>query len=677
MRISIIHIWIALVSSTVALAQPSNQVSTESYLTAATKAQEASNPYEAISLYQEAYESSAEASTIVGLVQAYEQIRDYNQVITWSERYLDAKEGKSDLGLLLTYANALKSMGQYSKALKYYKKMDRYKLDEPTRRRINKARQGAVMASSAEPQLGVSVVNAGPSINKSSSEYSPFLTKGGDLYYAALTNPTGVAVASSQRYSAKLFVASANAGAMGEPQAMDQSINDADYFQSNVALSDDGQQMIFARQRLSGESQIVSSDLYRSYKKNGSWMEPKQISPTDGALYKSPSLGQYQGQSGVYFVSDRDDSYGGYDIYFAGLTQDGMMGEPKNLGSDINTSDDEESPFYAEGQLYFSSKGHPGFGGYDVFYSMLGQKEISNMGRPYNSPADDLYFMMADDYSGVLVSNRGEGEVVSLQGPTCCNDIYMVNRAKIELAINAEDSESAGPIAGAAVVVTDSRGRAISAGEMGYYLLDADEKYTVEVSADGFEAASTTVSTADMWTSRRIEENVALKPIVLPPPPAEPEVITVAEPIVLEEILFDYNDDKILPAAEGDLNYLLTLMRKYEDMKIKISSHTDARGVDSYNQRLSQRRSDSVRKWLIAQGVDRNRLTATGSGSTRPLKVYARLAEKHDFLHVGDVLDAAYIAKLNAAQQELAHQLNRRSEFEITAGPKVILKKVK
>jgi peptidoglycan-associated lipoprotein len=141
----------------------------------------------------------------------------------------------------------------------------------------------------------------------------------------------------------------------------------------------------------------------------------------------------------------------------------------------------------------------------------------------------------------------------------------------------------------------------------------------------------------------------------------------------MENILYEFGDDKILPTAEPDLNFLLEIMNQYPDLIIELSSHTDNRGNDEFNKGLSQRRAESARQWLLQKGIQQSRIKAVGNGENIPKIVDDRLANKHPQFSSGDVFSAEYINKLETEEdKELAHAFNRRTEFKIIGGPKVI-----
>ncbi len=195
------------------------------------------------------------------------------------------------------------------------------------------------------------------------------------------------------------------------------------------------------------------------------------------------------------------------------------------------------------------------------------------------------------------------------------------------------------------------------------FLLELNQNYLLIASAENFKSDTVAFNTHNLSNSILIEEQLRLVPL--------PRYVTVTREKIftLDNIYYDYNDDKITKAAEPDLQLLYELMTENPTMVIELSSHTDGRGGDQFNLDLSQRRAESARQWIIAKGVEAERIKAIGYGKTRPKVTDETLAEQHSFLSAGTVLNLDFINQLSAEQQETAHQINRRTEFQIVGGP--------
>jgi outer membrane protein OmpA-like peptidoglycan-associated protein len=279
-----------------------------------------------------------------------------------------------------------------------------------------------------------------------------------------------------------------------------------------------------------------------------------------------------------------------------------------------------------------------------------------------------------EGYHGFLVSNRPAEGARSLHGKTCCNDIYNVSLKKIEatLAALAYDLETKEPLNGVTfeLIQLGDKSKTVDSKTNGsgnnYDMpLELDRSYIIVASAENYENDTFAINTLGLFDSKNFPAKLELKPGRIT------KKIVRNEPFVLENILYDFDDDKILPPAEGDLQVIFDLMNKYPDMVIELSSHTDARGIDEYNRNLSQRRAESARRWLTDKGIARTRIQAKGYGESQPKTVDAKSASKFAWLSAGQVLTEDYINSLlpDSVRFEAAHQLNRRTEFKILEGP--------
>ncbi|MEL6867809.1 MAG: OmpA family protein, partial [Bacteroidota bacterium] len=280
----------------------------------------------------------------------------------------------------------------------------------------------------------------------------------------------------------------------------------------------------------------------------------------------------------------------------------------------------------------------------------------NNIGRPYNSSADDLYFSIdADGYFGLLASNRKGTD--SVKGKTCCTDIYTIYRSNINVdLITKTFTEEGEPLNGSKVYVVQ-----MINGKQGEFDMRVKEEaneynfqlqrnlsYRLYAVKDGYFPDSLDLNTVGIKKSKTFEEQFKLRKI--PPPAPVYDTITSENPIRLSKIYYDFDDAKILPAAEEDLTFLLGLMNDYPDMVIELSSHTDSQGSGVYNQKLSQKRADSAKKWLIDKGIVDERIKAVGYGEKKILNQ----------------------CKNGVRCTDEEHGFNRRTEFSILEGPTTI-----
>jgi len=335
-----------------------------------------------------------------------------------------------------------------------------------------------------------------------------------------------------------------------------------------------------------------------------------------------------------------------------------------NLGSIINTSEDEVSPYYNDGTLYFSTDGHPSMGGLDIYYSSWNGSSWTapaNMGFVYNSSYDDIDFTLNRDGSGgYLVSNRIHKDKKRLKSKTCCDDIYefSIREIVIDLLAKVTDDKDQ-PLTEASIDLIDvtmdrdTTSKVNLASNDFNFLLDSEHSYTAVVTREGYYPQTIEFNTVGIIDDYTVSKVIALKPIpvvVKEEPKVIVEVVKKNEAIRLNNIYYDYDDDKILQDAEIDLNVILGLMNQYPDMVIELSSHTDSRGVSTYNQNLSQRRAESARNWLIDKGVDGARIQPVGYGESVILNHCTNGTRCSDD----------------------EHRVNRRTEFKMISGPDTI-----
>lgn len=458
-------------------------------------------------------------------------------------------------------------------------------------------------------------------------------------------------------YHAKIYSAARTPqGDFSKASALDESINRIDFYNTGVSFSEDGQKMYFTRAKYNNNG-VENSQIYLSKRAGDKWGSPYPIEALNNEFRSMhPYEGELFGRKVLYYISDMPGGYGGYDIYYSTITGD-TYEKPVNLGEKINTPRNEMSPFYKDGALYFSSNGHPGMGGLDNFYSEWdGSKwsEVTNMGFNYNTSYDDSFLRFNQGgTAGYVVSNRTHKDKKKYKNTdTCCDDIYMIQIRDLVIELKTIVNNEKGPLEGATVelfegskkVPVDSKTNFLSNDFA--FLLDSDKSYKAYITREGYYTDSISFNTNGIFDDYTVSKTVTLKA----KPEAPKRIVSRNEPILLKSIFFDLADDKIRPDAEPDLEYLKTLMDKYPDMVIELSSHTDSRGDNEYNKKLSQRRANSTKAWLVEEGVEASRIKAVGYGETKLLNKCKD--------------------KVKCSEEE--HQLNRRSEFKIIAGPQTI-----
>ncbi|MBX7262443.1 MAG: OmpA family protein [Chitinophagaceae bacterium] len=475
-----------------------------------------------------------------------------------------------------------------------------------------------------KPDLHLYTVKKSASgINTIGANYAPVKVNANTYLFTSTRNDSGAAK-NSAHYN-RIYTASFTDGVLHEVKKADipQSNNS---HQGVVAITPNGNIVYLTRWIISGGKKAAA--LYSSKKENEKWSEPALLDNSinqPGANAQQPCV-MPDGKNLIY-ASDRKDGLGGFDLWSVKLNEEGniVAGTETNLGATVNTANDEQAPYYhaASQTLVFSSNGYVGMGGYD-FYASKGEignwSTPSNLGYPLNSVKDDLYFTTNGNAKNIL----GDVMFSSDRESECCLEMFTLNKVRPikQIAGIVIDCETKQPIKGASVQVTNSTTKLISTnttGEDGTYGFSTEDfdTFTSSASATGYHP--NTVTTAAIADDLIIEQKLDVLCLQKIPPPdtPPPPVDTV---IVMDNIYFAFNKATILEESHAAIdNQIVTLMNKYPTMVIEISGHTDSKGKDDYNMKLSQARANAVKNYLIAKGIAAERMTAVGYGETKPI----------------------------------------------------------
>lgn len=667
-----------------AWAQPIGKSSYETMIQLAEEARANKDYVNAIEQYELAYAEREDATLIPIIAELYYLVSDYGKAERFLERALRRDKNKTLIYPRYMLGRTLKVNGKYDEAIPVLQEFLQLTTDPTLKELAQNEITGAELAlAGAGGAKGVTVALVDRNVNSPFSEYSPMMAADGStLYFASAPVEEVITMddVNDPEKFVRVFKATRSGDKYSKAEALDEGINRPGFHSANVSISPDGRRMYFNRIELQGNTPGTAK-IYLSDQGDGAWKSANEVVGVNGEwLALHPAVGELFGQEVLFFTSNMDGGQGGFDIYYATYKGDGVYGDPVNLGPKINSPGDEATPWWHNGTLYYSSTGLPTIGGYDVFYSVwdgTSWSEPANMGAAYNSSADDLYFRMAKDgYSGFFTSNRPGGRALKGVGKTCCEDIYSFSIARLfaDLVVGAFDADKRQPLKGATVQVIEmvenrpGEGQDKTAPNSNRFDfgLQLEKPYMVIATHPNYFPDTMQFNTAGLRESKTFEHRFFLRPR-----PVEPDsiVINIEEPIVLENILYDFDDDRIRTDAEPDLQVVLGIMQKYPDIRIELGSHTDARGNDTYNRDLSQRRAESARRWLVRNGIARERIEAVGYGETVPKKVTAKQAADNSFLKESDILTEAYINALATEEQkETAHLLNRRTEFKIIEG---------
>ena len=397
--------------------------------------------------------------------------------------------------------------------------------------------------------------------------------------------------------------------------------------------------------------QDLGAKIYVSTRAGGEWSEGRELQ-----LFKDSSITvghptlNATGDT-LYFVSDAPDGFGGKDIYMA--VQNGNdWTDIKNLGSKVNTADDELFPYMRQdGRLYFSSKGHPGYGGLDLFYAVPKDTtwSIYNMGTPFNTQNDDFGITFAGTTeNGFFSSNRGQKKGY--------DQIYSFTLPSMEFLVEGNVYDTNGEhLSEATIRLVGDDGTNVKAQirrDGSYRLkLQKDTRYVMLATSRGFLNQKQELSTVGMTDSYSYQQNFSLAPI--------------SKPVKMSNVFYEFGKWTLTADSEKGLNELVQLLNDNPNITIELSAHTDMVGNDASNKQLSLRRAQSVVDYLIQHGIDSERLTPVGYGEEKPVVVDDALNKQYTFLPKEQVLDEAFITTLPADQQEICNSLNRRTEFRV------------
>ena len=436
-------------------------------------------------------------------------------------------------------------------------------------------------------------------------------------------------------------------GKWQKPEVIDSELNsDAD--EGACCFSPDGRTM-YLTQCLTDPSYPRYATIATSNRSDAAWGKATELKLTRDTLsaYAHPAVspdGQW-----LYFTSDMPGGEGGYDIWRVRLTTSGVGGV-ENLGAPINTPGNEMFPtFRPNGDLYFSSDGHEGLGGLDIYIAKPDSTQwiLEHPGYPLNSQGDDFGMTFEGLLNkGFFSSNRGDGKG--------WDHIYSFYNPEIVQTVKGWVYEKDGyelPEAQVYMVGNDGTNLKLSVKGDGSFVheIKPNVDYVFLGTCKGF---------LNHQEQLRVEPVEESEEYVLQFPLA-----SITAPVLIDNIFYDFDKATLRPESTEALDKLVELLNENPNVTIELSAHADYRGSAEYNKRLSQRRAESVVNYLIEHGIPSDRLSPVGYGKEKPKTIRKKLTEKYPFLKENDVLTEEFIKTLDEEQQETCNQLNRRTEF--------------
>ena len=609
--------------------------------------------YDAAVQYRKAYthtpnkERVQKGQRAMKVAECYRRIHFTSKAIT---AYQNAVRYKQDDSLTHFYLGQLQMRnGNYREAEKQFKMaLDSLPQDDPHRQTAKAGLEGARMAPQWKKDGSAYTIKRMDLFNSRRAEYSPML--GGDeyeqLYFTSTRNQ-----AQGDEYSgitgsknADIFLSQKDdKGKWSKPQTIDSELNSA-MDEGACCFSPDGKTMYLTLCKTDPNYPRYAT-IVVSNRSDASWSKPTELIISKDTLSSFAHPAVSSDGEWLYFVSDMPGGIGGFDIWRCKLLGKDL-GAPENLGEPINTPGDEMFPtFRPNGDLYFSSDGHPGLGGLDIFVFKDGK--VEHLGFPMNS--------QGDDFGMTFEGKRNQGYFCSNRGDTRGYDhIYSFFNPEIVQTVKGWVYEQDGyELTAAQVYMVGDDGTNLKLSVRG------DGSFTQEIKPNvDYVLLATCKGYLNHQEQLRVEPVTKSEEYVLQFPLAN-----ISAPVLIDNIFYDFDKATLRPESTAALDELVQLLNENPNITIELSAHTDYKGSDQYNEGLSQRRAESVVNYLIEHGITSDRLMPKGYGEGKPKTIKRKVAEKYPFLKEGDVLTEEFITKLPEEQQEQCNQLNRRTKL--------------
>ncbi|GAB3542523.1 OmpA family protein [Pontibacter brevis] len=573
------------------------------------------------------------------IAEAYRLSNRIAQAMPYYKAALDANFRREDA--YYYYGLALKANGQYEEALRQLQ--DYVRVGTSPQLKALAAREVETLSSLSNIlRLATPYkVNNLEALNTEASEFAPYLL-GNELVFSSTRGPGKEYMGNGEGflnlYATTLTDSAAEMGGAVRPY---ENINAEGIHDALATFTNEGRTMIFARGNEGTKKGRQNVDLFISNYRSGAWTDPQLLSINDPQAWDSSPAFSPDGRT-LYFSSSRRGGFGGNDIYKTTIDDNGRFSKPENLGPEINTAGNESFVSVGpDGTIYIASDGLPGLGNLDLFRIENGKPV--NMGQPINSPGDDFGIYIGKGNTGFFSSNR--------EGGKGGDDLYRFvksGRKQVNFFVDGtlyqrrEGTNQRTAVPNNTVVLQDAGGQRLSttttdANGQFTFPLDSASTYYLVAEKPGFFTAREQITTvgktppqeelSEEGNEVRLTATLVLNEIVR------------EKAIVLENIFYDFDKANIRPDAARELDKLVQILKDNPGISIELSSHTDERGSEAYNQDLSQRRAESAVEYIISQGIDRSRITARGYGESRPV--------------------------VRNATTEEEHQRNRRTEFKV------------
>lgn len=551
----------------------------------------------------------------------------------------------------LSFARLLMKNGSYKEAEKEFRQV----LDTLPDNELAKSGLLSAQTAQAEKEAGSRyIVKKMDVFNSRRADYSPMLF--GDeydqLYFTSTRNEANGDELSgiTGTKAGDIFVSQKDdKGKWGKPEPIESGLN-TEFDEGSCCFTTDQREM-YLTQCTTDPNYPRYATIVTSNRSDAAWGKPTLLEITRDTLssYAHPAISP--DGLWLYFTSDMPGGKGGLDIWRIRLTSAGLGGV-ENLGEPVNTPGDEMFPtFRPNGDLYFSSNGHKGLGGLDIFIAKVDKRTkrfvLEHPGYPLNSQGDDFGMTFEGPHNrGFFSSNRGDGRG--------WDHIYSFEKPEVVQTVKGWVYEMEGyelPAAQVYMVGSDGTNLKLSVKGDGSFtqVIKPGVDYIMLATCKGFLNHKEELRVQPVQES---EEYVLQFPLA-----------SIRVPVLIDNIFYDFDKYSLRPESKTALDELVKLLNENPNVTIELSAHCDYKGSAEYNKTLSQRRAEAVVSYLIEHGIAKDRLSPVGYGKEKPKTIRKKLTEKYPWLKEGDVLTEDFIKKLDEEKQEICNQLNRRTEF--------------
>ncbi len=612
--------------------------------------------YEAAQIYRRVYSKTSSKNRYLKGSVSY-HLGDCNRKINNTKRaqtgYQNAiRYDYADSTAIFYYALMLQQNGNYTEAIKQYNK---YLQLDPKNQWTKNGIAGCDSALSWKKNPSRYVIKKQDKINSRRSDFAPILSgeKYDQLYITSSRDEAlgdEKSLITGQKNNDIFLIKKDEKGQWLTPEDLGEGLN-TEFDEGICSFTADGSTMYYTFCSQDPESPRTA-EIMKSARSGAKWNKGQKVDVFNDSLKMAahPAIspdGKY-----LYFVSDVLGGYGGKDIWRIEVDAIGRS-QPENLGKEINTPGDEMFPcMRSDSLLYFSSNGHPGMGGLDIFKATLSKKGkwiVENMKPPLNSSGDDFGITFAGkNETGFFSSNRNDGRG--------SDHIYSFELPKVTVSVEGWVLDRDDEIIENAIiriVGKDGTNEKIFAKKDGTYHLELKKgmDYVMMANAQGYLNQKQSLTTPKDEKSETFYVDFALA--------------SISKPVLIDNIFYDFDKATLRPESQKALNEMIELLNDNPNITIELMAHTDRVGSEKYNQELSQRRAQSVVDYLIKGGIEKERLTAVGYGKNQPKIVTKNISKQYEFLPEGQILSEEFVLTLNPEQQKIADQINRRTEFKV------------